>query len=63
MRHLLLAAAGVLMLASAPAQAAEVASTTQCAVHYTRTACPGQEDTSFKKCDGQASWPGQAVRV
>lgn len=55
MRHLLLAAAGVLMLASAPAQAAEVASTTQCAVHYTRTACPGQEDTSFKKCDGQAS--------
>ncbi|MGH1378373.1 MAG: hypothetical protein ACRBB3_06085 [Alphaproteobacteria bacterium] len=27
----------------------------QCAVHYTRTACPGEEETSFKKCDGNAS--------
>ena len=43
MKHPLFAAAGVLMIASAPSQAAGVASTTQCAVHYTRIACPGQE--------------------
>lgn len=28
---------------------------TQCAVNYTRTACTGEEATSFKKCDGNAS--------
>ena len=55
MRQILFAAAAVLMMASGSAQAAEVASTTQCAIHYTRTACPGQEATSFKKCDGEQS--------
>lgn len=28
---------------------------TDCAVTYTRTACPGKEAESFKKCDGQKS--------
>lgn len=28
---------------------------TDCAVHYTRTACAGQEVTSYKKCDGEQS--------
>lgn len=26
-----------------------------CDLTYTRTACPGKEATSFKKCDGKAS--------
>ncbi len=26
-----------------------------CDVNYTRTACPGKEAISFKKCDGKAS--------
>ncbi len=25
----------------------------ECAVNYVRTACAGQEETSFKKCDGE----------
>ena len=28
---------------------------TDCALTYTRTACPGQEAESYKKCDGQKS--------
>jgi hypothetical protein len=28
---------------------------TDCAVHYTRTACSGQEAVSYKKCDGDQS--------
>ena len=40
-------ASTVLMFAAA-AQA-------ECVVHYTRTACKGQEAVSFKKCDGNAS--------
>lgn len=31
------------------------ADTTECAVKYERTACPGQEAISFKKCDGSAT--------
>jgi hypothetical protein len=31
------------------------AKTTDCAVHYSRTACPGQDATSYKKCDGNNS--------
>jgi hypothetical protein len=27
----------------------------ECALHYTRNACPGQEAESYKKCDGQQS--------
>jgi hypothetical protein len=26
-----------------------------CAIDYTRTACPGKEAESFKKCDGKAN--------
>ncbi len=26
-----------------------------CDLHYVRTACPGKEEISFKKCDGKAS--------
>ena len=55
MKHLFLAAVGFLMIGLTPAQGAEMAATTQCAVHYTRTACPGQEPTSYKKCDGKQS--------
>lgn len=28
---------------------------TDCAVHYTRTACAGQEAVSYKKCGGEQS--------
>lgn len=27
----------------------------KCEIKYTRTACPGQESISFKKCKGKAS--------
>jgi hypothetical protein len=27
----------------------------ECAIHYTRTACPGQEAESYKKCEGKQS--------
>ena len=46
----LLSAAAVLSF-----NAAQAAETTDCAVHYTRTACAGQEATSYKKCDGNQS--------
>ena len=26
-----------------------------CEIHFTRTACPGQEATSYSKCDGKQS--------
>ena len=26
-----------------------------CNIHYTRTACPGKEEISYKKCDGKQS--------
>lgn len=26
-----------------------------CNIHYTRTSCPGMEETSFRKCGGNAS--------
>jgi hypothetical protein len=26
-----------------------------CEIHFTRTACPGKEDISYKKCDGDPS--------
>ncbi len=52
-----LAFVGLLMLsvaAMAPT-AASAAEKTDCAVSYTRTACPGQEATSYKKCGGNQS--------
>ena len=27
----------------------------ECEIQYTRTSCPGQEDVSYKKCDGKQS--------
>ena len=49
MRSILAIAALLAVVFSiAPAQA----ETTDCAVHYVRTACTGQEATSYKKCDG-----------
>jgi len=61
-RHALLAlfALGTTaMVMSAGAQAESTITlageTTDCAVTYTRTACPGQEAESYKKCDGQKS--------
>jgi len=53
MKYMLFAAVGLMMIGLAPIQSAEAAS--ECSVSYTRTACPGQEATSFKKCDGNAS--------
>jgi hypothetical protein len=38
---------------SEPSQAAD--DKTDCALAYTRTACPGQEAESYKKCDGKKS--------
>ncbi len=47
---LLLAAAAILSFNVAIAE-----EKTDCAVHYTRTACEGQEAVSYKKCDGEQS--------
>jgi len=33
-----------------------------CAVHYTRTACAGQEAVSYKKCDGAQSCQAAALK-
>ena len=35
--------------------AVQAAEKTDCAVHYTRTACAGQEAISYKKCGGEQS--------
>lgn len=43
---------GCLALAAPAARADEPA---ECALTYTRTACPGQEAESYKKCDGKQS--------
>jgi hypothetical protein len=53
----MLAAIGCMMFGLTLAQAADTqtAATSECAVHYTRTACPGQEATSYKKCGGTQS--------
>jgi len=40
-------------VADAVADAAAPAVEGDCIVHYVRTACEGQEETSYKKCDGQ----------
>jgi hypothetical protein len=53
MRTIILAAAA--FLAMAVFSNIPQAETTDCAVHYTRTACTGQEATSYKKCDGNQS--------
>ena len=55
MRMVLFALAGVLLSMSAAQNVAQAAEVTDCAVHYTRTACPGQEATSYKKCGGEQS--------
>jgi hypothetical protein len=34
---------------------AEADSASECEITYTRTACPGQEAESYKKCDGKQS--------
>ena len=41
---------GCLLFAGPAARAEEPA---ECALTYTRTACPGQEAESYKKCDGK----------
>jgi len=40
-------------VADAVAEAAAPKVEGDCIVHYVRTACEGQEETSYKKCDGQ----------
>ncbi|MCP4696448.1 MAG: hypothetical protein GY862_06330 [Gammaproteobacteria bacterium] len=51
MKKIALFAAGLILSFNA-VQAAEK---TDCAVHYTRTACAGQEAVSYKKCGGEQS--------
>lgn len=53
-KSLLLAATIALTAFVGPIAGAN-AETKACEVAYTRTACPGQEAISFKKCDGKAS--------
>jgi hypothetical protein len=50
---LLLGTSLALTLWSVPSARAE--DKTDCAIKYTRTACPGQEAESYKKCDGKKS--------
>lgn len=46
---------GVLSLAALLAGASITsANAADCVIHYKRTACKGQEEISFKKCDGNA---------
>jgi len=53
-RLLTLSVLGVLMLVLVPSSSV-LAAEDDCVVSYTRTACPGQEVMSFKKCKGDAS--------
>jgi hypothetical protein len=46
----LLAVVGTVLTSLAEAEAPA-----DCAISYTRTACPGQEAESYKKCDGKKS--------
>jgi hypothetical protein len=47
---------GMVLSAGAQAESTTLADeATDCALTYTRTACPGQEAESYKKCDGQKS--------
>ena len=46
----LLSAAAILSIGAVQAE-----DKSDCAVHYTRTACAGQEAVSYKKCDGEQS--------
>ena len=55
MRTVFFALAGLLLTMSVAQNVAQAAEVTDCAVKYTRTACPGQEATSYKKCDGNQS--------
>ena len=57
MKSILVALAGFVMLAgiAMTPTAATAGGKTDCAVSYTRTSCPGQEATSYKKCKGNQS--------
>jgi hypothetical protein len=50
MKHVILLLSALFLGSSAA-----IAFAASCDVGYTRTACPGKEATSFKKCDGKAS--------
>jgi hypothetical protein len=43
------------LLASVTVQIARAQEKADCAVSYTRSACPGKETESFAKCDGKAT--------
>ena len=49
-----MAIVGLGLMTSLGFAGAALADDSGCVVHYVRTACQGQEATSFKKCDGQA---------
>lgn len=46
---------GVIVLIAASAFWASSAIAATCEIKYTRTACPGKEDISYKKCKGKQS--------
>ena len=50
-----LTAAFAVALVSQMLPVAEADEASACAITYTRTACPGQEAESYKKCDGKQS--------
>jgi hypothetical protein len=55
LRHGLTAAVVFGLLRTVLTSVAQAEGPTECALTYTRTACPGQEAESYKKCDGQKS--------
>ena len=59
-KHALTAAFAV-ALASQMLPVAEADEASACDITYTRTACPGQEAESYKKCDGQQSCTKQVA--
>ena len=54
-KHALVLTAFVALTAFGSFGRAAAEDKTDCAIEYTRNACPGQEAESYKKCDGQKS--------
>ena len=55
MKRTLFALAGLLLSVNVAQAGEQTSAVTDCAVSYTRTACPGEEGTSYLKCDGKQS--------
>ncbi len=55
LRHVLSVAVATGMSAMVLTSLAQAEGSAECAISYTRTACPGKEAESYAKCDGKKS--------